>query len=167
MAQVTPAKRPRAAAVRGPGLGALSAATRHKQEGAPSVDGVPPFVPVYAPDRYTVKLRYADYLVAADADGTTGVTKWRYALNSCYDPYYDAGGHQPNGWDQWSGIFKYYRVMGARVKMTWHKAAYYPADNNKLYTPIAVGWYFDAGSVSAGTPSEWWNVAEMKEKLHL
>lgn len=168
MAQVTPStpqlKRPRVA-LRTPGKGAIASQFRHKQEGAPSVDGVPPFVPVYAPDRYTVKLRYADYLVAADADGTTGVTKWRYALNSCYDPYYDAGGHQPNGWDQWSGIFKYYRVMGARVKMHWHKAPYYPADTNKLYTPIAVGWYFDAGNIMASsTPSEWWNVAEMKEK---
>lgn len=164
MAQVTPAKRPRTVAVKGPGRGALSAAARNKTEGSASVDGVPPYLPVYAPDRYNVKLRYADYLLAADADGTTGVTKWRYALNSLYDPYYDAGGHQPNGFDKWAAIFKYYRVMGARVKMHWDKAPYSPADTNKLYTPIAVGWYFDAGNVISSTPVEWFNLAEMKEK---
>lgn len=164
MAQVTPAKRPRSS-VRAPGKGAAAAALRHKVEGAAEVDGVPPFLPVYAPDRYNVKLRYADYLVAADADGTTGVTKWRYACNSLYDPYYDAGGHQPNGFDKWAAIYKYYRVMGAVFKLQWFKAAFVANDANKLYTPIAVGWYYDAGNVtSAGTPAEWYNVAEMKEK---
>lgn len=166
MAQVTPAKRARKAvrAVAGAASSA-AAAIRHKVEGAAEVDGVPPYVPVYAPDRYNVKLRYADYLTAADADGTTTVTKWRYALNSVYDPYYDVGGHQPNGFDKWAAIYKYYRVMGAKVKMHWFKSNYIGAETARQYTPVAVGWYYDAGNVtSAGTPAEWFNVAEMKEK---
>lgn len=156
--QVTPAKRKRTE-------GASSSELRKKTEGAASVDGVPPYVPVYAPDRYNVKLRYADYLTAADADGTTGLTKWRYGLNSLYDPYQDVGGHQPNGFDKWAALFKYYRVMGAIVKMNWFKTAYIGAEATRNYTPIAVGWYYDAGNVTAGsTPAEWYNCAEMKEK---
>lgn len=159
--QVTPAKRKRTTRSGEAG----SSETRKKTEGSASVDGVPPYLPVYAPDRYNVKLRYADYLTAADADGVTGLTKWRYALNSLYDPYQDSGGHQPNGFDKWAALFKYYRVMGAHVKLNWFKTAYIGAESSRNYTPIAVGWYFDAGNVTASsTPAEWYNVAEMKEK---
>lgn len=162
MAQVTPSKKRKTKA--GPSRAAATS-TRNRTEGSANVDGVPPYVPVYAPDRYNVKLRYADFLVAADADGVTGLQRWRYQLNSLFDPYYDVGGHQPNGFDKWAALFKYYRVMGARVKMSFHKSQYVGAETQRNYTPVAVGWHYDAGGMILGTnPVEWQNIAEMKEK---
>ncbi len=38
--------------------------------------------------------------------------------NSLYDPDAAIGGHQPTGFDQLMGLYKYYRVMSAQFKVS-------------------------------------------------
>lgn len=37
-----------------------------------------------------------------------------YKANGCYDPQDALGGHQPQGWDAWAGIYDHYRVLRSR-----------------------------------------------------
>lgn len=70
------------------------------------------------PNRLYAKLRYVDN-TALSADNLTGLTGteivWR--LNSLFDPYFSAGGHQPLGFDQISPMYQRYKVFKVDIQI--------------------------------------------------
>jgi len=45
-------------------------------------------------------------------------TTWSFCGNSLYDPDAQVGGQQPSGFDQWSTLYRHYRVIGAKCTVT-------------------------------------------------
>lgn len=66
------------------------------------------------------KLRYVDYMNAAATTVGMGYTQ-DWVLNSVYDPYAGAGGHQPLGYDQMAAFYNRYRVVGATITAEWEQ----------------------------------------------
>lgn len=70
------------------------------------------------PNTLFTQLRYSDNLLL-NADNLTGRTgsDISYRLNSLFDPYFAAGGHQPLGFDQLSAIYNNYTVYKVDVQV--------------------------------------------------
>lgn len=70
------------------------------------------------PARLYTKLRYVDnFLLSADnLTGLTG-TEIPYRLNSLFDPYFLAGGHQPLGYDQLTPLYSRYKVFKVDIQV--------------------------------------------------
>lgn len=64
------------------------------------------------PDRVSVKLSdvFTDDITTSFAD-----TFYEFAMNGCYDPYLGTGGGQPQGFDQWIGMYEKYRVKACKI----------------------------------------------------
>lgn len=73
-------------------------------------------MPVGFPKTNAVKLRYVTTNVLDAAPGT--MASLAYRANGCFDPEYSVGGHQPNGFDQWSAFYNHYVVVGSKIKVT-------------------------------------------------
>lgn len=92
------------------------------------------------------RFRYAEHITLTSTTGT--LTSYRFRANSCYDPYYDASGHQPMGWDKQSAYWKKYIVIGSKIRAVVSPSA-------TLTTPVYVGLYLNndlsqvAGTVNA------------------
>lgn len=70
------------------------------------------------PDRMIMKFSYKDNINLSAAGPATSAV-WNARLNSLYDPDYAVvNGHQPLGYDQWSGFYNKYRVYKAFVTVT-------------------------------------------------
>lgn len=65
------------------------------------------------PNRMIVKMRYSDQ-ATLDANSISAST-YTYTLNGLYDPDISGSGHQPMGFDQFSGLYQQYKVLGAKV----------------------------------------------------
>lgn len=53
-------------------------------------------------------------------ESTSGaLADYVYRANSCYDPYYGTGGHQPYGFDQMMALWRYGVVLGSKIKVTF------------------------------------------------
>ena len=61
-----------------------------------------------------VSMRYTELLQLADA--VTGLAYNVYNANGIWDPNFSATGHQPMGYDQWSTLYKTYRVKKCTIK---------------------------------------------------
>lgn len=88
----------------------------------PEVVPIPKRISVETPDYFTINLKYHD---SGTIDNPTTGNYWTprcYRLNSVYQPGSNSIGtaHQPNGFDKWSAIYSYYRVLRARVLLTIH-----------------------------------------------
>lgn len=70
------------------------------------------------PQRLYVKQRYVDNLTLA-SDNLTGLTgsDIPYRLNSLFDPYFNAGGHQPLAFDQITPLYQRYKVYKVDVQV--------------------------------------------------
>lgn len=69
------------------------------------------------PARIFMKMKYSDVITLTP--GASGVaSETVYRLNSVYDPYYAAGGHQAYGFDQVSALYQKYRVWKASWTLT-------------------------------------------------
>lgn len=73
-------------------------------------------MPVGFPKTNAVKLRYVTSTILDAAPGA--IASVAYRANSCFDPSFAIGGHQPNGFDQWSQFYNHYVVVGSRLKVT-------------------------------------------------
>lgn len=60
-----------------------------------------------------VKLRYVDNRILNSTAIALG--RYVYSCNNCYDPDYSGTGHQPLGYDEWSQLYTYYKVLGAKI----------------------------------------------------
>lgn len=69
------------------------------------------------PDRLVTKLRYCDVMDVGISTGS--VTSQTFALNSLYDPDRTNVGHQPMFFDQLSAVYNRYRVLGAKLTVTF------------------------------------------------
>lgn len=70
------------------------------------------------PPKFRTTLTYSQQ--GASTIGGTGVlTTQQYALNSTYDPFVAAGGHQPMGFDQLMLFYQFCNVLGATVTCTF------------------------------------------------
>lgn len=65
------------------------------------------------PDRLATKLVYADVVELAMTSG--GASTWSFRLNSLFDPDYTGTGHQPMWHDQFSAVYRNYRVKGSKI----------------------------------------------------
>lgn len=66
------------------------------------------------PQSYMCALRYSDRLTM------TSTTSWNqelYAVNNLFDPFQEAGGHQPHMFDVLSGLYNRYLVFGVKVEV--------------------------------------------------
>lgn len=100
-------------------------------------------------DRAFVKLKYCTIVNRIDAGG---LNNYVFRANSCYDPDFTLGGHQPFYFDQWCNantFFNRYRVHGCKIIVKF--------TNNKT-TAISVGLY---PSLSNAGPTGGENVAEI------
>lgn len=70
------------------------------------------------PARLYTKMRYVDnfQLTADNLTGLTG-TEIAYRLNSLFDPYFAAGGHQPLGFDQITPLYQRYKVYKVDIQI--------------------------------------------------
>lgn len=66
------------------------------------------------PPRLRTTLTYCGEHVSTGG-GTATLSNFQYALNSVYDPYVTAGGHQPMGFDQLMSLYQFCRVISAKV----------------------------------------------------
>lgn len=66
------------------------------------------------PNKFAVKLRYADYhTIDPQVAGGAGV--FVLSANGLYDPNITGTGHQPRGFDQWMTMFDHYTVIGSKL----------------------------------------------------
>lgn len=73
------------------------------------------------PNYFTVELPWVQTeTLQVAAAVPSGV--WTYRLNSIFDPAVTTTGHQPLGRDNYSSLFKYYRVLAADVRLTWYNS---------------------------------------------
>lgn len=79
------------------------------------------------PQRYICRMKYVDNLVIGN--GVSPYAEIYYRLNSVYDPYGAAGGHQPYGFDQISPLFTGYRVFSASWRVTFSATTYAHPEN--------------------------------------
>lgn len=70
------------------------------------------------PARLYTKMRYVDNFTVS-ADNLTGLTGTEipYRLNSLFDPYFNAGGHQPLGYDQITPLYSRYKVFKVDIQI--------------------------------------------------
>lgn len=73
-----------------------------------------------APDRIMVKLPYFENFQLTNAANGNAQAYWN--INSLYDPNNALGGHQPAGVNQWVQFYNRYRVIGCKVRATFHVA---------------------------------------------
>lgn len=79
-------------------------------------------IPRGMPAQRSVTLRYVDFL-SFPADSTGSPTYLTYRANSIFDPFAGVGGHQPLYHDQWAVFWKYYTVIGSKIRITCQAAA--------------------------------------------
>lgn len=70
--------------------------------------------PQTMPDRIKVTLNYADVLDSAT--GLTSTLDLLYRANSLFQP--GLGTHQPNGYDQFTAFYSYYRVLACKIDVS-------------------------------------------------
>ena len=139
----------------GPSMANSSTQTKRMATDGEEIPVIPPprNVSKIAPDYTTVVLPYYTKLVW-NADILGGTTYVGIRMNSVYDPVIsNKADQQPQGRDQWAGIFNYYRVLKSDIKLTWLNNNYQggtpSAPSSTIY---AVGYEFiDAGQEVSNT----------------
>lgn len=66
------------------------------------------------PPKFKTTLTYVQEGVTTGG-GTGALSYFTYALNSTYDPYVTAGGHQPMGYDQLMALYNFCRVDKCKI----------------------------------------------------
>lgn len=77
---------------------------------------IPRSIAMYAPEYFTIRLKYFETGTLTTNASATLITQ-ALKLNNIYRP--NGSAHDPNGYDVWAGLYKYNRVIGAKVKMRW------------------------------------------------
>lgn len=69
----------------------------------------------FAPDAMYTVLRYSATYAMAATPGNRVVMRG----NSCFDPGFTSGSDQPVGYDQWSAIYSYQRVLWSKIHISY------------------------------------------------
>lgn len=82
----------------------------------PPVIPMPRQIATLAPEYFNIELNYGEMgeLIYFTSPATLSGT-YRYRLDGLNDPNYTSTGHQPQGFDVWKTIYKYYRVTKCEV----------------------------------------------------
>jgi hypothetical protein len=88
------------------------------------------------------RLRYCDTVSAASSSGS--IAKYIFRVNDCFDPDVTGTGHQPLYRDTFAGIYDFYSVISARVRVTF---------TNTANVPAHCGIVFDDDTTSSTTAS--------------
>lgn len=75
-----------------------------------------------------VKLTYVQQITLTPPVGSATGT-YVFRANSCFDPDFSVGGHQPLYFDQYSAVYDHYRVVGSSIKVD----AVTPSGVNAMY----------------------------------
>lgn len=67
-------------------------------------------------DKTTAHLRYVD-TVTIDP-GAASILKHTFSANGLFDPDITSTGHQPLMYDEYSALYKQYRVISSKIKIT-------------------------------------------------
>lgn len=98
------------------------------------------------PTKRIAKLRYTTY--DALNPGAGNVTSTLFRLNSCYDPLYSTGGHQPRFFDQFMVLYERYTVIGSKITVTWQPTTEAETTGN----PAQFGIYIPKDANDASLP---------------
>lgn len=90
----------------------------------------------------TVDLIYVEYV----SFGGAVCTAHDFRLNSPFDPYYAAGGHQARGYDQWRSFYKRYRVTQCKI-------SFQVADSGATFGTPCLGFIHVGTQAYGATPS--------------
>jgi len=90
-----------------------------------------------------VNLKYAESFQLTSTYGATAAHDFR--TNSAFDPNQSGVGHQPLGFDQWSGFYNHYIVLRSAMQVTFTSAA-------ANTTGIIVGVYISDDTTVTGDP---------------
>lgn len=78
--------------------------------------GVPPLMRTQL--TYSTGIGYFDKTLAANTNAS-----FLFRGNGLFDPDYQVGGQQPMGFDQWSTLYRHYRVLGSKIEVTLGQGA--------------------------------------------
>lgn len=70
------------------------------------------------PKTKVAKLRYVEEITldtTVPSLTSNGMAVATFRANSCYDPRYALGGHQPRGWDEHTALYREYVVLGSKI----------------------------------------------------
>lgn len=70
------------------------------------------------PRTKVAKLRYVEEITldpGAPSIVSNGIAIHSFRANSCHDPNYSLGGHQPRGWDEHTALYNEYVVLGSKL----------------------------------------------------
>jgi len=82
------------------------------------------------PDRMFAKLQFVERTSSEIKTGVSDIYQWRG--NSLWDPDKTSTGHQPMGFDQYAGIYNYYRVYSSKISIKYANAATVAAEATTL-----------------------------------
>lgn len=74
------------------------------------------------PQSMQTQLRFCDVIDFTPSSNTIGLHS--FLANSCYDPDYAIGGHQPRGFDEFMEVYKKFTVRGSKISITWTYEGY-------------------------------------------
>ena len=87
---------------------------KKKQTGARKGRVVVPRNKLGFPQSMSTTLRYVERVEFNLTD--QNIIAWTFRGNGIFDPLYNAGGHQPRGFDQYMALYKTFTVTGCNVK---------------------------------------------------
>lgn len=99
------------------------------------------------PEKLRATLRYSDINSSYASSAGSYIATMIYKCNSCYDPYYPVGGHQPYGFDQYMAVYNHFSVIKSFIKVTFQQ------QNDTSNFPGVVGINYDDDGTDASTPS--------------
>ncbi len=72
------------------------------------------YCPQVCPDVMRVQLKY-NGRKTSNGGGTVNIEDYIFRGNSCFDPDFAVGGDQPLGFDEWSALYRRYRVIACKA----------------------------------------------------
>jgi len=66
------------------------------------------------PSNKIVRMRYAERISMAP-ENVASFAFYNFSANNAFDPNRSGTGHQPMGYDQWSGFYNHYVVVGSKI----------------------------------------------------
>ncbi len=95
------------------------------------------------PFRWNTRLTYGVNVALGTVGSIPTASKYRFRLNSGYDPDVTGTGEQPYQWDQMTAVYTKYIVKSAHVEITF---------NDPTSSGMFVGWSFHTDTTSNDDP---------------
>lgn len=104
----------------------------------PAFQRIPRSIPLSGfPATQTVRLKYCTEIALNPPSGATQTHN--FSANGMFDPDVTGIGHQPKGFDNWTGVYRHYTVIASKIKVT-------PVSTDG--TAGLTGFYFGVGTTT-------------------